>query len=286
MTSKPNQNCQRGPRPVAIDELEAVLGSIGHCAIAVSGGVDSMTLAVVGHRLLGADKVQMFHAVSAAVPPQATARVERYARLEGWDLVKMDAGEIADPRYVANPANRCYFCKTNLYGSMAGRSELQLLSGTNLDDLGDYRPGLDAANEHDVKHPYVEAGIDKTGVRAIAHHLGRSDLAELPAAPCLSSRVETGIAIEPATLVAINNAENLLRAALSPKTVRCRGRAEGVVVELDEPTLSALSEEQNARLGLQVGNFFVPPAKVRFTHYKMGSAFLVQTLVTPPAVPS
>lgn len=283
-SGKSNFSESGNSRPPALDALEAVLRGFGRSAVAVSGGVDSMTLAVVAHRALPEGDVHMYHAVSAAVPPEATERVERYAGKEGWQLQKMDAGEIADPRYVANPANRCYFCKTNLYGTMTGLAEGQLLSGTNTDDLGDYRPGLSAAEEHAVRHPFVEAGIDKATVRAIARYLSLDDLAELPAAPCLSSRVETGIAIDPNSLIAINEAEKLIRKALSPATVRCRVRAEGVVIELDAGTLESLPEGQRQELGVQVGALFGNSGAARFESYAMGSAFLRQTLeVAAPA---
>ena len=194
--------------------LEAMLERIDRAAVAVSGGVDSMTLAFVAHRVLG-DASTMLHAISPAVPADATERVGRYARREGWQLERIDAGELHDARYVANPVNRCYFCKTNLYATIASFAGdgATILSGTNTDDLGDFRPGLAAAAEHSVRHPYVECGIDKPAVRAIAARLGLDDLAELPAAPCLSSRVETGIAIDPRVLKAIDACERLVRDA-------------------------------------------------------------------------
>ena len=130
-----------------------------------------MTLALLAGRRLGAESA-MFHAVSPAVPPEATERVRAFAAREGWRLTVLDAGEFADPAYRANPANRCFYCKTNLYGALAARTDATLLSGTNLDDLGDWRPGLKAAEEHGVRHPFVEAGIDKAGVRAIAASAG------------------------------------------------------------------------------------------------------------------
>ena len=273
-----------GARLASAPDLKAALESTLHgaptFAVAVSGGVDSMTLAVVAHRHLGAGRVSMFHAVSAAVPPEATARIAGYAAQEGWALHTIDAGEIGDPRYVSNPANRCYFCKTNLYGTIAAGTEAQLLSGTNTDDLGDFRPGLIAAREHTVRHPYVEASIDKAGVRAIARLLDLDDVAELPAAPCLSSRVETGIAIDPNSLVAIHAAERLLSAELSPETVRCRLRAEGVVVELDARALSrfeAYGRLDSDRLRARIGELFAGGPPVRFTAYERGSAFLRET---------
>ena len=259
--------------------LGAVLDGIGRAAVAVSGGVDSMTLALLAGRRLGRESA-MFHAVSPAVPPEATERVRAFAAREGWRLTVLDAGEFDDPAYRANPANRCYYCKTNLYGALAARTDATLLSGTNLDDLGDWRPGLKAAGEHGVRHPFVEAGIDKAGVRAIAASLGFDDLSQLPAAPCLSSRVETGLRVEADDLASIHAAERYLARQLrplEPETVRCRSRKAGIVIELDAPTLDALSESRRAALGDTVAAMFAAGEEtrpVRFAPYRVGSAFL------------
>ena len=136
----------------SLHRLEAVLRDIGTFAVAVSGGVDSMTLAVAAHRVLGND-ARMVHAVSPAVPEDASGRVRDYANREGWRLDLIDAREFADANYMANPHDRCFYCKTNLYSTMADAVDCVLVSGTNTDDLGDYRPGLRAAAAHGVRHP-------------------------------------------------------------------------------------------------------------------------------------
>ncbi|MEM7044319.1 MAG: adenine nucleotide alpha hydrolase, partial [Pseudomonadota bacterium] len=250
-------------------------------AIAVSGGVDSMTLAFIAHRRLG-EQASMFHAVSPAVPAAATARVEAYAGKEGWTLATLDAGEFADERYRANPANRCFFCKTNLYGALAAKTSDQLVSGTNLDDLGDWRPGLKAADAEGVRHPFVEAGIDKATVRRLAAHFGLDDLADLPAAPCLSSRIETGLRIDADLLPKIDRVERLLRERLAPETVRCRLRKDGVVIELDQPTLRALDATARRALAEEIADIVGKPdaGGIAFESYRRGSAFLRENAET------
>jgi len=260
----------------AMRALSGLLSGLDRAAMAVSGGVDSMTLATVVQQVLG-DRSEMFHAVSPAVPAEATERVEAMAREQGWQLRLFKAGEFADVNYRANPVNRCYFCKINLYGAIRVQTEAQILSGTNLDDLGEYRPGLDAARAHGVRHPYVEAGIDKLGVRALARELGLHGICELPAAPCLSSRVETGIPIRAPDLRLIHRAERLMSELLSPRIVRCRIRASGVVIELDKASLeSALGgthrQLQDSLAALLDDNGLA--VTVSFAPYRTGSAFL------------
>ena len=150
------------------------------------------------------------------------------------------AGEFDDPRYRDNPVNRCYFCKTNLYDRIRTLTAGAIASGANLDDLGDYRPGLMAAAERAVVHPFIEAGMDKAAVRALARRLGLAEVAELPAQPCLSSRVETGIAIEPADLAFIDLVETRLAAqAPAGMALRCRVTQAGIAIEAGEEDADA-----------------------------------------------
>ena len=129
-----------------------------------------------------------------------------------------------------------------------------------------------------MRHPYVECGIDKSAVRAIAAPgSGSDDLAELPAAPCLSSRVETGITIDPVVLKAVDACERLVRAATGAATVRCRVRRDAVVVELDESALAALDSPRRADLAGEIGERMTAAGvsrTLRFEPYRMGSAFL------------
>jgi uncharacterized protein len=262
--------------PVHFSPLVDVLTSIDECSVAVSGGVDSMTLAILLHRING-PKTIVFHAVSPAVPVSATERVKQYAEQGKWDLRIIDVGEFGDGNYISNPVNRCFYCKNRLYAGIRGETDVPIFSGANVDDLGDYRPGLWAAQIRSVRHPYVEAGLTKNDVRNLADALNCRKLAELPSSPCLSSRVETGISIDPHGLKAIDVVEARIRDTLKPQVVRCRIRRSGINIELDSETLARLSPQDRRRIAENVSDVFAGQSSfgsVSFSNYKRGSAFL------------
>ena len=260
--------------------LAEILSRIASPTIAVSGGVDSTTLAEFARR--HAPDTTMVHAVSPAVPGPATARVRALAGQRGWRLTVVDAGEFGDERYLENPVNRCFYCKTNLYKTLSQLSHGPICSGANTDDLADFRPGLTAAADHGVRHPYIEAGFAKSGIRALARALDLPEVSALPASPCLASRLETGMRVDPGRLRLVEAVEAWLQARLTPETVRCRLRQTGVEIELDNTTLAALSADDQAALiaELRGSESDLEDQPIRLSPYRRGSAFIgARTLI-------
>lgn len=236
-----------------VARVRAILHDLSPALIACSGGIDSLLLATLAHRW-AADRTIIVHAIGPAVPEAATQRVRDRATREGWTLHVLDAGEYRDPQYRANPVDRCYHCKSHLYRALANlRRELgweqgTILSGTNRDDLGEYRPGLQAAAEVGVVHPFVAAGIGKREIRRIARTLDLP-FADLPASPCLASRLYTGTPVTADLLRAVDRAENAIRASTGIGVVRCRVREDQLLIEvgsaercLIDPTVLATVE--------------------------------------------
>ena len=255
--------------------LNRVLDHEDHLFIAVSGGVDSMTLAHAAHRWRAGETVTMCHAVSPAVPAAATKLVRRHAARHGWDLQVIEAGEFADPDYLRNPVNRCYFCKSNLYDRIRGISSGGMIaSGANLDDLGDFRPGLIAAKERDVRHPLIEAECNKADIRTIARSFGLDDISELPAQPCLASRIKTGLPVRADDLAFVARVEAALTTLAGPGDHRCRITAEGVRIELQPELLQDAA--LIARLTAEATRLCDADHRIlaAIAPYRRGSAFL------------
>lgn len=260
-----------------MNRLETLLvGKPGTLAIAVSGGVDSLTLMTVADRVRQTPTIAV-HAISPAVPADASERVRALAAERGWTLREIQPGEFDDPDYVANPLNRCYFCKNSLFAGMqAALPDAVLATGTNLDDLGDFRPGLKAAQERAVWQPFITAEIGKDAIRAIARAEGLPEIAALPAQPCLASRIETGIAVRPDDLAFLYEVEQMMTARLGPGDHRCRITRAGVVAQT--PPNSGILAEGASRTALETDiaalctRFDRPFA--RLEAYRKGSAFL------------
>lgn len=183
-------------------------------AVAFSGGVDSTFVLKACVDAVGPDNVVAVTGTSDSLASRELSEAKSLAESMGVRHVLIDPREFDDPNYLANPTNRCFYCKTALYEKMAAvldEHKLQAaLNGTNVDDLGDYRPGLEAAKEHGVLSPCVDAGLTKSEIRELSAAMGLPTH-DKPAAPCLSSRVQYGEEITSEKLHMIEQAENLLR---------------------------------------------------------------------------
>ena len=206
------------------ENLVDFLTKLPNCLVAYSGGVDSAVVAKAAQLALGVRAVAVT-GVSASLASGELEAARRIARAIGIRHETINTDELSDPGYLANAPLRCWHCKTELYSQMrllaAQLGYTHIANGTNLDDLGDFRPGLQAASEHDVLSPLVECGIGKQSVRQLALEWGL-EVWDKPASPCLSSRVVYGLEITPARLARIDAAEALLKElGFSSVRVRC-----------------------------------------------------------------
>ncbi|HXG76889.1 MAG TPA: ATP-dependent sacrificial sulfur transferase LarE [Gaiellaceae bacterium] len=221
-----------------IEQLECRIRSLESCVVAFSGGVDSSLVAALAARALG-ERALAVTAVSPALASGELAGAREVARTIGIAHETITTAELAREGYRRNERDRCYHCKTELYDRLAAlaarRGYRVVLSGANADDVGDWRPGLRAAEEHGVVHPLLELGVGKAEVRALARALGVPS-AEKPASPCLASRIPYGTAVEPAVLAQIDRAELALKAlgyrVLRVRHLGARGRVELAAEEL------------------------------------------------------
>jgi uncharacterized protein len=192
--------------------LQDTILSYSRVIVAFSGGIDSSLVAFVAGQVLGENAL----AVTSGSASLKRTDLELSKKLgDDWGIAHqvIVTDELSKSDYRANPTNRCFYCKTSLYTELAQIASAQnyafVLNGTNLDDLGDHRPGLIAADDYNVKSPLVEAGFHKADIRALAHELGLEN-ADKPQAACLSSRFPYGTAIDQNLLAQVEAAEDVL----------------------------------------------------------------------------
>jgi uncharacterized protein len=218
----------------ALQSLQAEIARCGPSVVAFSAGVDSTLVLAVAVRVLGG-RVLAVTGSSASLAPEEAADARRLAGSVGARLLVRSTGEMSDPDYVRNGPDRCFHCKTGLYAvcrEVAAEHGLAaILNGTNADDVSDWRPGLLAAEDADVRSPLLACGLGKADVRALARHLGLPNW-DKPALACLASRLPYGTAVTPGRLAAVHRVERHLRER-GFRQVRARHHGEVVRLEVE-----------------------------------------------------
>ena len=244
------------------DRLVEILRGYGSVAVAFSAGVDSTVVAKAAQLGCGDNAI----AVTAESPSLAAGELDQARDLAEQIGIRhriIATQEFSDPNYLGNPSNRCYFCKSELYNQLTGLlPELGvelIVNGANTDDQGDHRPGMQAAGEHRVRSPLIEAGISKDAVRELARYW-QLPVWDKPAMPCLSSRIAYGVEVTPERVRRIDAAERLMADLLGMRGLRVRleaGDLARIEVPLDslprlaEPSVRARIVDEFRNLGFR-----------------------------------
>ncbi len=231
------------------DALLGLLASYGSCAVAMSAGVDSSLVAKAAHEALG-DRAMAVTGSSNSLASGELEQAQRLAALIGIKHSVVVTDEFSQPAYTRNAPDRCYHCKTELYTQLEGLAErlgvAMVVNGANLDDVGDYRPGMQAANEHRVASPLIECGFTKSDVRQLAA-FWQLPVWDKPASPCLSSRIAYGEEVTPERTAMIDRAERYLR-DLGLRELRVRyHRGDVARIEVPGDAIARLADAEVRR---------------------------------------
>ena len=212
---------------------------------AFSGGVDSSLVLYVSKLVLGENAIGLI-SNSESLKSKDFEIATSFCEQHDIRLEVIKTSELKDPNYAANPSNRCFFCKNHLYEAMLDvvyekHPNYTIVNGTNQDDLGDYRPGLEAASNHKIQSPLAELGITKAEVIEMANELGL-ETANKPPSPCLSSRIPYGTPVNKERLAQIENAEYILN-DFGFDTVRVRNNGDVASIEVPNVEIEKLTEK-------------------------------------------